>query len=105
MLVTVLKRFDYSPDGHAVVPITAGPSQEIRDELVTGLVREGFVEDPAITAKSGPGDKKATAAEKKAADDKAAADKAAADQAAADQAAADDKAAADKAAAEAAAAN
>jgi hypothetical protein len=46
MKVTVLKSFPYAHDGLRTVMLQAGTDQEIRDELVSGLVAAGNIEEP-----------------------------------------------------------
>ncbi len=43
MKVVVTKSFAYGHDGIYVEQMTVGAEAEIRDELVSGLIKEGFV--------------------------------------------------------------
>ncbi len=44
MRCNILKPFPYAHDGIHIVDLAAGGSHDIRDELVPGLIAEGFVE-------------------------------------------------------------
>jgi hypothetical protein len=47
MKVLVIKPFLYGADGINAVTLGRGDELEIHDELVRGLIKEGFVESPA----------------------------------------------------------
>lgn len=49
MKVVIVKSFGYGHDGIHVVQTVVGEEVDIRDELIPGLVAEGFVAAPAKT--------------------------------------------------------
>ena len=49
MKVLVIKPFLYGADGINAVGLAIGDELEIHDDLVPGLVREGFVAPPALS--------------------------------------------------------
>ena len=51
MKVLVLKAFSYANDGISASFLAAGDEPEINDDLVPGLIKEGFVADPAAPVK------------------------------------------------------
>ena len=46
----ILNSFEYSRDGHNLLPAAVGKVIDIPDSLVAGLAQEGFVGDPKLAA-------------------------------------------------------
>ncbi len=46
MLVKILKAFPYSADGMRTRALVAESLEDVRDELIIGLMEEGYVGDP-----------------------------------------------------------
>ena len=39
------KQFDYSPDGHSTTTVKPGDEVDVREDMVSGLLTEGFIAD------------------------------------------------------------
>ena len=66
MLVKILKAFPYSADGMRTRALIAESLEDVRDELIIGLMEEGYVgdPDPAVAqsnVEASPGDAQPTA--------------------------------------------
>lgn len=73
MRCKVLKSFPYAHDGIKVEDLPEGENRDIRDELVPGLIAEGFVERAPATVDPGVTEAERIAREKAEAEAKAAA--------------------------------